>query len=226
MAEETIYCPSCNRKVRVPEEMLGQPVQCPLCHFLFVAPTRGPAPAGAPPAEPPLVQPAPVPPLVPSPLSQAPMPIEAERDVVTQLLRGPGMALLLLSILGWIANVAMVIKTKEGGPEGLREAVAQTRNMMDQIYPPGPERDRAQQMLTEEFVYNLQMTLSLVFLIVCTCSMIGAMQMLRQRGYWMAVLGSLLIMTNLSNCCCLAGIPVGIWSLSVLMRPEVRRAFE
>jgi hypothetical protein len=235
MAEETIYCPSCNRKVRVPEEMLGQPVQCPLCQLIFVAPVRGPAHAASQP--PPLVQPVPQPPplVQPAPVAPSPMPApiepvayaeEAEGDAVFQLVRGPAVALLILAVLGWISNVFLAVKLKNGGPESLHELITETRSTMEQIYPPGPARDQAQQMLNEEFIYNFQLTLSVVMLVLCTGAMIGAMQMLRLRSYWMAVLGSLFIMGNLTNCCCLAGIPIGIWSLSILLRPEVRRAFE
>ena|SRR5438552_10592021 len=40
---ETIDCPKCQRKLRVPEELMGQAVQCPTCGAMFTAATPAPA---------------------------------------------------------------------------------------------------------------------------------------------------------------------------------------
>jgi len=218
MAEETIYCPACNRKLRVPEEMLGQPVQCPLCRSAFVAPLRGPA---VPPGEPPLVLPAPAarPPAEPLP------PSEAQVEAALTQLRPPATTLLALGVLGWFANVIQAFRVKWQGLEGAAEQVADFQKRLRTV-PPSPERDMLERLFTPEFLYNFQLSLALLFLIICTCIIIGATQMLRLRRYWMAVLGSILAMVNINECCCVLGLPFGIWCLVVLMRPEVRRAFE
>ena len=44
MAIESIYCPACNNKLRVPDELMGQQVQCPKCQAMFTAPPPPPAP--------------------------------------------------------------------------------------------------------------------------------------------------------------------------------------
>ena len=36
---EIIHCPQCERKLRVPEELLGRTVKCPTCGVTFTAPT-------------------------------------------------------------------------------------------------------------------------------------------------------------------------------------------
>ena len=50
---ETVGCPNCQRKLQVPEQYLGQKVQCPECQHLFIAATMAvraqPMPAPAPP---------------------------------------------------------------------------------------------------------------------------------------------------------------------------------
>jgi hypothetical protein len=48
---EIINCPSCQRKLQVPESLLGQDVQCPTCGATFTAAAAGPVPARV--AEPP-----------------------------------------------------------------------------------------------------------------------------------------------------------------------------
>ena len=56
--------------------------------------------------------------------------------------------------------------------------------------------------------------------------LIASIQMMRLRGHGLAVAGSVLAMLNLGNLCCILGLPFGIWSLVVLMRPDVRNAFQ
>ena len=59
-----ITCSSCNRPLRVPESVLGQMVQCPLCMDEFVAQADPAAEAAARAAEPPVRRSAPKPQLV------------------------------------------------------------------------------------------------------------------------------------------------------------------
>src|SRR5262245_31733912 len=56
MRIDVIICPSCQHKLRIPEDLLGQPVQCPDCRVVFIAPPPPIAPTG--PALPPPGQPA------------------------------------------------------------------------------------------------------------------------------------------------------------------------
>jgi hypothetical protein len=56
--QEIINCPSCQRKLQVPEALLGQDVQCPTCGATFTATLGGQTSAPAA-AEPPAVGPQP-----------------------------------------------------------------------------------------------------------------------------------------------------------------------
>lgn len=52
--QEIINCPSCQRKLQVPESLLGQDVQCPTCGATFIASWGNQAPSPPPqPVEPP-----------------------------------------------------------------------------------------------------------------------------------------------------------------------------
>ena len=53
---------------------------------------------------------------------------------------------------------------------------------------------------------------------------ISGVQMMR-LNWGMAVTGSVLAMINVGSCCCVIGIPVGIWSLMVLMSPNTISIF-
>ncbi len=223
MAEETIYCPSCNQKVRVPVELLGQPVQCPLCKLVFTAPVRGPAAA---PGEPPVVMPAPVPP----PGTPAPPPGEPAdlHETVLMRIRPAASALLLTGILGWLLSAWSVYVTKASGVAGAEQQREKTLELLRKMPPSEFVEGMKEQFegTTPETLYESNLTIGLVFTVVSAGVVIGAIQMLRLRMYWLAVFGSFLAMVNMMNCCCVLGFPVGTWSLSVLLRPEVRRAFE
>jgi len=54
--------------------------------------------------------------------------------------------------------------------------------------------------------------------------LLGAMKMMKLQNYGMAMAASIIAMLTCSICC-LMGLPVGIWSLVVLMKPEVKAAF-
>jgi hypothetical protein len=53
----------------------------------------------------------------------------------------------------------------------------------------------------------------------------GGMKMRQLRGYGVAMAGAVLAMLP-CTCCCIVGLPVGIWALIVLMKPEVKAAFK
>lgn len=67
---------------------------------------------------------------------------------------------------------------------------------------------------------------TIVLVIVSLVAAFGGLQMTRLKSYPMAVTGAVLIMLPCSGyCCCIIGLPVGIWALVVLMKPDVKAAF-
>jgi hypothetical protein len=53
----------------------------------------------------------------------------------------------------------------------------------------------------------------------------AAMQMKQLRNWNMSVAASVVAMIPCISPCCIIGLPVGIWALIVLMKPEVKGAF-
>jgi hypothetical protein len=49
--------------------------------------------------------------------------------------------------------------------------------------------------------------------------------MMKKTAYGLSMAATILAMLNLGNCCCVIGVPVGLWSLNVLCRREVKDAF-
>lgn len=55
---------------------------------------------------------------------------------------------------------------------------------------------------------------------------IGAINMLKGKKYGSAKLSAILAMIPAVSCCFLFGVPVGVWALIVLSKPEVKAFFE
>jgi hypothetical protein len=53
----------------------------------------------------------------------------------------------------------------------------------------------------------------------------GALQMRSLKSFGLAMTSSILVMLPCAGCCCLLGLPIGIWALVTLNKPEVKSAF-
>ena len=65
-----------------------------------------------------------------------------------------------------------------------------------------------------------------VFLLLNIVILIGAIQMLRFKMWGYSLTASILAMINIGTCCCILGLPVGIWSVVVLSQAPVKNAFK
>jgi hypothetical protein len=237
MPEEILYCPSCSHKLRVPEELLGQIVQCPVCRLVFTAPIRGgtaprrlppqPAmpspPSPAPPPETPPAQPPSPPPLAEGRPLAAPAD-DAEREGMEQpvldpavaVLRVPALALLVTGILVLILAIrALIVVTLR--EEEFLEQMSEVQRLYASIGLHVPmDRD----------MWRLGSLIGSCFIgVVSVVTVFAAIQMLRLRMYWLAVTGSVVSMLNCAVPCCLLTLPLSIWALVLLLRADVRDAF-
>ena len=71
---------------------------------------------------------------------------------------------------------------------------------------------------------TIGMISNLMGLVFYSVAIVGALKMKALRSYGFAVTSAVLVMLPCS-CCCLAGLPVGIWALVVLMSADVKAAF-
>jgi hypothetical protein len=206
MALVTI-CPSCNRDLRIPEGLVGKTVRCPACQVTFVAQvTPEPAEVEMAPQEPVAAPPA-------GHLEEMYERYDAPRrrrkeEQAQSLLMGPGIALLvigtlavLLAFLGGLANALPVIQGRAAPP--------------NPFFPKGavalPPVIRIALPILDGLIYG-------GFLIA------GSICMLKRRAYAMAMTATIIAMIP-CNCCCLFGLPFGIWGLVTLTKPEVKDAF-
>jgi hypothetical protein len=72
---------------------------------------------------------------------------------------------------------------------------------------------------------ELQAILGAVFSLVSLATIGGSVAMMKKQFYGIAMTGAILAMLNIGNCCCLLGLPAGIWALTVLARSDVKDAF-
>lgn len=74
-----------------------------------------------------------------------------------------------------------------------------------------------------ELSQQLGMALFGVGCLLSVVSLAGAIAMIRARSWGLAMTGAIVAMVNV--CCCVAGLPIGIWCLVILLRPESKSAF-
>ncbi len=221
----TVRCPSCERTLRVPPELLGQLVKCPSCQATFTAAEDGPAPGpGAAPAAPSfgdelekrlqkgLPSRTEGPPSGPDDEDddvprRRPSPRRARDDVAA-----PATGLIVAGSLGLVASLLAfgvavfsgLVATGAFGP-GLK----------------GMDRNDEAMMMVNVVYYSVIGALNLVLSVLI---LFGAIRMKNLQSYGWAMAACICGIIPCSGCC-LLGMPFGIWGLVMLSRPEVKEAF-
>ncbi|HVS08929.1 MAG TPA: hypothetical protein VMS76_03575 [Planctomycetota bacterium] len=72
---------------------------------------------------------------------------------------------------------------------------------------------------------GLGLTMAATWLLVAGFILYAGLQMSRLRSRELCLVASVLAMIPCTTCCCVVGIPMGLWALIVLNRPDVRAAF-
>jgi hypothetical protein len=137
-------------------------------------------------------------------------------EVASSLTMAPGIALLsvgILALVGLLLGFVLVAMMPGGpgifgpgfrrpGPFGLRIA----------LLPPG--------------LPIIGQALDAVFELLWDGLVIaGGISLIKRQVYPLAMTGAIVGMVPCTNCCCLFSLPIGIWALVVLSKPEVKDAF-
>jgi hypothetical protein len=186
---------------------VGKTVRCPACQVTFVAQvTPEPADVYAEPQEQ-FADPAPG--QMQDLYERYEEPRRRRRtDLAQSLLMGPGIALLVIGILALLGGLL----------GGLTHGIAAVQGRPG---PPNPFFPRGQAGPGEAIQSVL---IVLDGLIYGGCLIAGSICMLQRRVYAMAMTATIVAMLP-CNCCCLFGLPFGIWGLVTLNKPEVQGAF-
>jgi hypothetical protein len=146
-------------------------------------------------------------------------PVLIRRNPFANRVTAPAVALLFIGLIGLVSNGIQTVRTYTD-PEQFER---QTR----EVFESAAERSKTPELrdkipATLKWWPRIRLASSLLSLVTIA----GAVSMLRQRSHGLAMLGSVVTMFNVANCCCFAGIFVGGWSLFVLMDPAVRARFQ
>ena len=133
------------------------------------------------------------------------------RDAALQLVKGPAIALIMTASLG-IAYYGFsgLFTLFTGG------------TMFHQEMPPADPAPIAG--VLRRNAGAIGGVISLVIAALNGFVLFGAIKLLRLRNHSIAVIASIVAMLP-CQCCCLFGLPFGIWALVVLNKPEVKSQF-
>ena len=119
---------------------------------------------------------------------------------------GPAMGLIVVAILGALAQAAGLI-----------------------MHLAGAATHASSQMPNAAWVNMFSGTIGVVSgvigLLMSAVVLLGALKMKKLESYGFAMAASIIAMVPCVSPCCLLGLPIGIWALVVLMKPEVKSAF-
>ncbi len=171
-----------------------------------------------------------------------PPPPPAESQV-----QAPAICLLVLAILGALHAVyglAHSVVFKDTVPKMMQQATTLQEQMNAQMER--ERRKRAEEMGIEftpqvapptrevnamlgemiDFTGRFGIVMSAIGILFCGVSIAGSVSMLRLRYYPLAFAAAILAMIPGTSPCCVFGLPLGIWGVVVLLRPEVKKGFQ
>jgi len=145
-------------------------------------------------------------------LSAKPAPIAPPpefKEVASDWVNGPAIGLIVTAILGLVANFGMAVwMVVSSGTASLPAGMP-------------PELKHVLPNLTGIFGVASAMLGGVMSVLV----LYGASRMKKLRSYGWAMTATILALVPCTSPCCLVGLPIGIWALVVLMKPEVKAAF-
>lgn len=123
----------------------------------------------------------------------------------------PAIGLIVLGILGLLAGVF-----------GLLQGALDPQKLIDAGMP---EEDA--QKLVAMWSGPMVKVTSLVGILTCAFIAWAGFQMLKLESWTACVVANILVMVPcFTSCCCVLGVPLGIWGLVLLFNADVKRAFE
>jgi hypothetical protein len=192
-------------------------------------PSAAPAAATTQPATPgPSPRPGPHSETVPGPAVAPPVRDSAGFGRAVQIVRAPALALLIAGAASLGANLFLAAFACVDEFVTPLTSQTQEQRALESSFNagagPGMPLPRPTGELSDQTSMALAIVTFLSFALAGAMATWAGYEMLRLRSYWISVARSVAIMPGACMCCC-AGFPVGIWSLSVLLRPEVSASF-
>src|SRR5687768_6816315 len=124
-----------------------------------------------------------------------------------QKVNGPGIALIVVGVIGALFALVRI-------PAGIL-----------QMSNPDMARALHDVGLDASAGIGLAVCGGILALIGSVLTIVAGAKMRGLSGYGLAIAGSILAMIPCTNGCCCIGLPIGIWSIVVLMDPQVKASF-
>jgi hypothetical protein len=140
-------------------------------------------------------------------------PDPAARANAEKLVGAPAIGLIVTAAIG-IANAVLGIVLRMLGI-GMMNMGQQQENL-----PPEVER------FVVAFSGGIGVVASVIGIAVGLLIIYGAMKMKRLSSHGLAMTASILAMIPCVSPCCILGLPIGIWAVVVLLKPEVKSQFQ
>ncbi len=141
--------------------------------------------------------------------SIAPLPQPAYQPGVvaaTDQVNGPAIGLIITAVLGFLVQLAALLINVLGVSFGAMQS-------------------RRGDAWMNMFSGTIGIASSIITMLIAGLILFGALKMKKLESYGWAMTASILALAPCISPCCLVGLPIGIWALVVLAKPEVKSAF-
>jgi hypothetical protein len=125
---------------------------------------------------------------------------------VAERVQGPAIGLMVVAVVGGLLQIASLIMRM------VAPAIMASSRMPNQAW-------------ASMFSGTIGVVSAVIGLLVSGVIFLGAMKMKSLESYGLAMAASIIAMIPCFSPCCLLGLPIGIWALVVLSKPEVKSAF-
>ncbi|MDD1650535.1 MAG: GYF domain-containing protein [Methylococcaceae bacterium] len=123
-----------------------------------------------------------------------------------ELVRGPAIGLIVVAILGVLLQIISLIFNLAGA------SFLENSQMPKEAW-------------ANMFSGTIGVVSNIIGILVSGVILLGGLKMKKLESYGLAMTASIIAMIPCFSPCCLLGLPIGIWALVVLSKPEVKNAF-
>ena len=145
-------------------------------------------------------------------------PVVEDPATLIERLKVPAILLVILGVLGLLFTVA--------GPF-LKATLMETMlQFFEKVNVPLNAAQRAQMEAAKTAALGLGDFFSLALgVVVNSVILVGGLKMMKLQSWGLAIASAILVMLPCGSCCCFIGLPIGIWAVIQLNKPEVKSAF-
>jgi len=139
--------------------------------------------------------------------------MDEQRVDIENLVRWPGACMAAAAVFQIFTSIGLFALSASSGLEERLEQYVQSTS-------PGASIDYS----FFEWSSPLNLTMNVVSLALHALIVVGGVSMMTQRRWGLAMTAAILSIFPCTSPCCCLGLPLGIWAVIVLVRPDVKAA--